>query len=267
MATGTIRLHSPALERMTTFSILLPDPKKTGPGPYPVLLQLHGRHDDHTAWLEKSRLWEHVERLPLIVVMPSADNGWWSNLRFGSDDMTGTRFVSFRYEDFLVQELWAHVQASYPARPDARWAIGGLSMGGFGAIRLGLKYPDRFCSIYAHSSVVPTAAELDEWMPELTPATRTDMDCYRLADQHAPETLPRLSFDCGLDDSLLPHNRRFHAHLEARGLPHQYMEFPGAHTWPYWDLHVREALVQHSEVLGIAPLPILPPASAEDDST
>src|SRR5438552_9288239 len=155
MATGTIHLNSSALEGMTTYSIILPEPEKAGPGPYPVLLQLHGMHDDHTAWLEKSRIWVYVERLPLIVVMPSGGNFWWSNLRMGplpgigdrgpgigppADPIPGPRSpvpatdgLSLNYEDYLVRDLWEHVQGSFPARPGARWAIGGLSMGGFGA--------------------------------------------------------------------------------------------------------------------------------------
>src|SRR5262245_4365758 len=139
MPTGTIRMFSCALDGATTYSIFLPDAEVVGPGPYPVLLQLHGRLDDHSAWLEKSKLWVYVSVLPLIVVMPSGLNFWWSNLYPEQ---------GVRYEDLLVQDLWTHVQATYPARPDSRWAIGGLSMGGFGAIRLGLKYPEKFCSIY-----------------------------------------------------------------------------------------------------------------------
>jgi S-formylglutathione hydrolase FrmB len=249
---------------MTTYSIILPDPEKAGPGPYPVLLQLHGMHDDHTAWLEKTRIWVYVERLPLIVVMPSGGNFWWSNLRMGSELGQGTDGLSLNYEDYLVRDLWEHVQGTFPARPGARWAIGGLSMGGFGAIGLGLKYPDRYCSIYAHSSAIPTQSELAERLPVLSPEALADMDCYRWASQRTPTDLPRLSFDCGTGDFLLGQNRRFHQHLEQLGLPHAYKEYPGEHTWDYWDTHVPEALAQHCEVLGIAPLPTTPPAGTEE---
>jgi S-formylglutathione hydrolase FrmB len=255
MPTGTIHFDSRALQGATTYTVFLPDPGKAGPGPYPVLLQLHGRYDDHRAWMEKSRLWSYVERIPLIVVMPSGGNFWWSNISpHGMNDPV----YAFNYDDFLMQDLWEHVMVTYPVRTGERWAVGGLSMGGFGALRLGLKYPDRFCSIFAHSSVIPTAMELDEWLPLVTSEARADMDCYRWAERRTPEDLPRLSFDCGVDDWLVDHNRRFHLHLERLGLPHTYAEHAGGHTWDYWDLHVREALVQHCDVLGIAPLPVAP---------
>jgi len=249
MTTATLHLDSPALGGATTYSIILPDPAKVGPGPYSVLLQLHGKSDDHRAWLEKSRLSSHVERMPLIVVMPSGGNFWWSNVTPEGADGS----YDLNYEGYLVQDLWAHVNATFPVRAGARWAIGGLSMGGFGAIRLGLKYPDRFCSIFAHSSVIKTTRELEQIFPLISPAQRTDMDCYLWAEKRTREDLPRLGFDCGLDDQLIGDNRRFHAHLERLGLPHTYAEHEGGHTWDYWDLHVHTALAQHCDVLGIAP--------------
>jgi S-formylglutathione hydrolase FrmB len=101
-------------------------------------------------------------------------------------------------------------------------------MGGFGAVRLGLKYPQRFYSIWAHSGVFPTTDTLPEhWYWS---GIAADLDCYALADQVDPQTMPLLSFDCGTDDHLLEDNRRFHAFLEARGIPHTYQEHPGGHS-------------------------------------
>jgi S-formylglutathione hydrolase FrmB len=256
MAIGTIKLESAALQTTTTYSLILPDPKKAGPGPYPVLLQLHGMYDDHSSWLDKSRLWSYVERLPLIVVMPSGVNSWWSN--FGLDDLLGSKRpeISINYEDYLVNDLWDHINSTFLVRAGQRWAIGGLSMGGFGAVRLGLKYPDRFCSIYGHSSAFPPREELDQFLKLLPAQTLDDLDVYHWASRRTPSDLPALGFDCGLEDFLIDHNRAFHAHLVALGLPHTYLEYPGGHTWEYWDLHVREALAQHSRILGIEPLPV-----------
>src|SRR5947209_5525594 len=181
MATGTIRMDSPALRGATTYSVILPDPEKVGPGPYPVLLQLHGMHDDHMAWLEKSRMWIYVERLPLIVVMPSGGNFWWSNLQIGREGTVGIRGMSLNYEDFLVRDLRDHIEGNFPTRRGQPWAVGGLSMGGFGAIKLGLKYPDLFSSVYAHSSPLLSESELANEMALLTPQARAEMDVYALA--------------------------------------------------------------------------------------
>jgi putative tributyrin esterase len=244
MAVGTVRFFSAALGRPVPYTIVLPEVREVGPGPYPALLQLHGRHDDYAAWVVKSRLALYLERLPLITVLPDGGNFWWSNVD-----------PALRYEDLLVTDLWEHVNAVYATRPGAPWAIGGLSMGGYGALRLGLKYPEKYCSVFAHSSVIPPAAILRERQPELSPEQVSDMDCYRWAAEIDPARAPRLGFDCGTEDSLLDQNRSFHDYLTAVGLPHSYAEHPGGHTWDYWDQHVQTALRQHAEVLGIAPVP------------
>lgn len=244
MPIGTISMRSRALERDLTYTVLLPDPQEAGPGPYPVLLQFHGYYDNHSAWLVKSRIWGHTEHYPLIVVMPDGQNGWYANLARPN-----------LFEDALVQDVWEHVNATYAMRP-GRWAIGGLSMGGFGALRLGLKYPDKFCSIYAHSSAIPRGK--DNWLlqnPDFSEALlkrlKKDLDCFHWAEKLDRTLLPRLTFDCGTEDFLLAHNRRFHKFLNKIEFPHTYLEFPGGHTWEYWDLHIQEAITQHAEILGI----------------
>jgi putative tributyrin esterase len=242
---GTMQMFSHALETMVTYTVIVPAPELVGPGPYPVLLQLHGYFDDHTAWLVKANLRLHVERLPLIVVLPSCQNYWWCDYDSKA-----------RYEKYVAFDLYDQVNHIFPVRKDSRWAIGGLSMGGLGALRLGLKFPDKFCSIYAHSSVIPDADELADWEPPMSPSTQAELNCYRLAECLSPATLPRLSFDCGTEDELLPHNRRFDAHLTRLKLPHQYFEYPGAHTWDYWDRHVQTALKQHAEVFNIQAAPV-----------
>jgi S-formylglutathione hydrolase FrmB len=248
MAVATIQFKSPALERDATYIALIPDPAIVGPGPYPALVQLHGYTDDQTAWLYKSRLWEHAELYPMIVILPATHNGWWSNLGRPNN-----------WEDYVVRDLIGHVQATLPVKPGP-WAIGGLSMGGFGALRLGLKHPRVFNSIWAHSSAIFDPAKTEPipfiWDdPQLTDQARAaykvELSCYHWAEQLDKAGAPRISFDCGVDDFLIEHNRSFHTHLEQLGIPHTYNEHPGAHTWEYWDTHVVSALAQHAEVFGI----------------
>jgi S-formylglutathione hydrolase FrmB len=233
-----MQFHSPALGKSVTYRVILPE---TGTGPFPVLLQLHGLSDDHSSWIERSNLVRHVAGYPLIVVLP--DGGTSGYLNWRSHERLGKQL----YEDFLIDDLPAHLTRHFQVRPGP-WAIGGLSMGGYGAMRLGLKYPDRFASIWAHSSafhigkMVEAAAIVD--------AADADVDLHAGRVAKAG-TAPEVSFDCGVDDELLEYNRAFHAHLEAVGLAHHYAEHPGAHTWDYWDVHVQTALRQHARVLGI----------------
>jgi len=235
MTVVTVEFMSEALWRQVTYSALLPNPHVVGPGPYPVLYQLHGGNQNHTAWLHFSRLAYLVQDLPFIVILPDGAQSRWAN--------GGTPFT--HYEDFLIDELSTHVRQTFHAT-SGKWAIGGNSMGGFGAVRLGLKYPDRFFSIWSHSGGFPTADTLaDHWYWS---GSADDLDCYALIDHVNPLQIPRLTFDCGIDDHLLESNRSYHAFLNAHGIPHTYREHPsGGHNWEYWDAHIAEALAQHVE--------------------
>jgi putative tributyrin esterase len=236
MTVATVQFMSDALWREVTYTVLLPNAALVGAGPYPVLYQLHGGNQNHTSWLHYSNLRSYVSDLPLIVILPDGAQSRWAN--------GGTPFTA--YEDFLIQELPTHIRQIFPAT-NGKWAIGGNSMGGFGAVRLGLKYPQLFSSVWSHSGGFPTADTLAEhWYWAGNPH---DLDCYVLIDQLNVQTMPLLTFDCGVDDHLLDGNRRFHAFLESRGIPHTYHEHAGGHTWEYWDRHIQAALKQHYDVI------------------
>lgn len=246
MNVGTMQFFSQSLGRHVTYTVILPDPATAGPGPYPVLYQLHGRSDDHTAWVRYSNLVRHVAGLPFIVALPDGGVSFWLNCG-----------PTQRYEDFMIHDLSEHLAQAFHVRP-GKAAIGGLSMGGFGALRLGLKYSERFASVWGHSSAVWDTGELKQ-MSNLIDELRTEFsetDVYGLAAQVAKERdggaeFPIITFDCGTEDFLIEQNRRFHRHLDELGIPHTYKEHPGAHTWEYWDEHVKEALLQHKRALGL----------------
>ena len=242
MSTARVQFFSEGLGRWTRYNVILPD---GGEGPFPVLMQLHGLTDDCDSWLERSNLVRYVAELPLVIVLPDGGTSGYLNWR------SADRLNQHRYEDVLVRDIPAHLSRHFRVS-DGPWAIGGLSMGGYGAIRLGLKYPDRYASIYAHSS----AFHIADAMNDVDPALLSDVDdasVYRHADAIANrDQRPVIAFDCGVDDRLLEHNRRFHEHLQSLNVDHAYAEFDGGHDWDYWDLHVREALAQHARVLGLA---------------
>lgn len=237
---GVLQFMSKALGHHVSYSVILPDASVVGPGPYPVLFQLHGASDDHAAWTNRSNLARHVSSLPLIVVMPDGALSFWINHN-GRE----------RFEDFLTMDLWDHVRATFQVR-EGKAAIGGLSMGGYGALHNGLKHPERYCSVWAHSSACFNKEDFLRWAAsETPPQDLDDADLFELAKKVDPANMPVVTFDCGTEDFLLDENRRFHGHLESLGLPHTYMEHPGSHSWDYWDVHVKEALEQHARALGI----------------
>jgi S-formylglutathione hydrolase FrmB len=244
MSVLTLRFFSEALGKQASVNVIHPDGH---PGPYRVLMQLHGYSDDHFSWLYNSNIVRHVAPYPLLVVLPDGGTSRYLNLPIHE------RYALSRYEDLLVTDIRAEIERTFHVDPGP-WAIGGLSMGGYGALRVGLKHADRFASIYAHSAGLRM---VDQAMLDLLddPADADVMHWARQvqARRVAGETTPVVGFDCGVDDFVHESNVALHRDLEEIGFQHAYTDYPGEHTWDYWDAHLPEALAQHAHVFGIAP--------------
>ncbi len=130
-------------------------------------------------------------------------------------------------------------------------------MGGYGALRLGLGYPDAFASVNSHSGAVmhgaktyskPEQAEFKRIFGARPAGSNHDLLMLARKASRAGK-LPKIRIDCGTEDFLLADNREFHAKLDAMDVPHEYAEFPGAHNWDYWEIHIQEALAFHARNL------------------
>lgn len=179
---------------------------------------------------------------------------------------------SHRYDDWITRDLVSAIAARYRTYDDrVHRGIAGLSMGGFGALSLALRNPELFAAAASHSGVVsmlyagahpfapparyvPTSDSLRaspmSFKPRLTAAFGADIASWR---DHDPATLaervkasgsamPALFLDCGREDSLLDENRALDWELTRLGIPHDYSEWPGAHTWRYWHDHSAQSL-------------------------
>jgi len=255
MAVGEIKFRGEALGMWAAMNVILPD---KGKGPFPVYYLLHGLTDDHGIWSRWSSIERYVAGLPLIVVMPSTARQWYTN---------SVNRPGLRYEDHIIKDVVGLVDRTFPTIANRRGrAIGGLSMGGYGAMKLALKYPDLFCAANSHSGAVvgvfdgrrniragkPSAEEAAEFDSIFgTGCEGGPEDPLALARKCPKSKRPKLRIDCGVDDFLLDGNRMFHAHLDKIGYKHEYEEFPGAHDWNYWDLHIQDALAFHRRVLGV----------------
>ena len=129
-------------------------------------------------------------------------------------------------------------------------------MGGYGAVRLGLKYGDRFASVHAHSGAYDIEHRLQaaKPLPHLrrvfgASVAGTDSDIFHLIAAADPAALPALKIDCGDEDDCLRDNRVLVEALTAAGIDHQYDEHEGGHDWEYWDAHIQEAIAFHMEHL------------------
>lgn len=264
MAWAEIHWRSEVLQKQTTMQVLLP---RVGRPPFPVFYLLHGLSDDSTAWLRNTRLEWYVRELPLIVVLPDGYRGFYTDNEAGPDyaKHLGRELVDFVDRNFQTQ-----------ARRAGR-AIGGLSMGGYGAMRVGLGFPDRFSSINCHSGAVGRSGadfsseavragkhrdKPKEFVAELrrifgARPMGTSHDLVELAKgARAAGQLPQLQLDCGRADFLLKDSREYHRSLQKAGIPHEYHEYAGAHDWDYWDRHVQDALKFHGSHLGVKRIPL-----------
>src|SRR5947209_6947324 len=141
MSLAEINWFSQTLKKMVSISAILPN---EGRGPFATYYLLHGLSDDHTAWRRRSRIEWYVRDLPLIVVMPDGARNFYTD----NDDGPP-------YAQFFAHELPTFIERTFPARPErAARCIGGLSMGGYGALRLALGFPDRFASANSHSGAL-----------------------------------------------------------------------------------------------------------------
>jgi S-formylglutathione hydrolase FrmB len=249
MAFATINYYSHSLDRASSFNVVFPDDPAI-PRPWSVFYLLHGLSDDHTIWMRRTSVERYVAGLPLVVVMPDGGRGWYTNAVEG-----------YAHEDDLIKDVMGLVDRTFPVKGErAGRAIGGLSMGGYGAVKPGLKHHEAFASVHSHSGALgflqldpKKATERSPEFPRIFgPSPRGGPeDPFAIVERVDHGRIPALRIDCGSDDFLLQQNREFHQHLEKLHVPHEYQESPGAHDWAYWDRHVQEAIAFHARNLNL----------------
>lgn len=237
-----VTFASASLGRTMPYRVLLPAGYDSSDARYPVLYLLHGLDGHYTDWADRTALAQHLAGRALIVVTPEGANSWYVNWHEGASD---------RWEDYLARDLVADVDARFrtDARRDARY-IAGLSMGGYGALRMGLKHPEQYAMAASLSGALnvtrlDTYGWTDGLRAEFTRAfgppgsrRRAEDDVFELARRAEAGALPLLYIDCGAADPFLPGNRELAAILQERRIAYEYRETPGAHNWAYWDRQI-----------------------------
>jgi putative tributyrin esterase len=218
--------------------------------PMPLLLLLHGVFGCQWNWWLNGDInsvalgmLRDGTTIPMMIAMPS--DGLWGD---------GSGYVPHPhadYEKWIVDDVPRCLRELFPQLHPEKFFIAGLSMGGYGALRLGMKYASRVQGISAHSSITEVA-QLSQFIPfhpqAFQYAGEVDTDLLHWAKINR-DSLPPLRFDCGTDDPLIGANRELHRALERMNVRHEYQEFPGGHGWPYWTEHVRETLAFCKSVL------------------
>ena len=231
-----IIFHSKELDRDMHYVVVLPVHYDRSQQRFPVLYLLHGWAGDYTNWVKLTNLIEYSRRYPMIIVTPDAQNSWYVN----SATVPGDRFA-----DYIVNDLIHEVDARWRtiASPDRR-SIAGLSMGGYGSVLFGLTHSGLFAVLGSVSGAFDGPAGIEHVMPGLREsterafgpsgsATRIDNNIYLLLAK--AERIPYVFLECGSQDPLLASNRKFVEELSSMNVPYEYHEYPGAHTWEFWN--------------------------------
>ncbi len=228
--------------------MVLPDPGKMGDTPLQkrkVLYLLHGLSDNGSAWQRYSSIETIANDYGLVVVMPSIGRSFYTDKPNGQ-----------LYFTYLMEELPRYLKDVFgldPNREDT--LIAGNSMGGYGAFKAALNYPERFSAAASFSGAL--SLEILRLMPEdkrqeefklifgdlnkLQGTQHDTMVWLKKAAEH-PEKLPRLFIACGKQDDLYPVNQMFYAACQQFGVPVDYCEEDGCHDWYFWDKHIKRFL-------------------------
>jgi S-formylglutathione hydrolase FrmB len=251
----TVQFQSKLVGKTLPYSVVLPV-EYAQPGKetmrYPVLYLLHGLAGHYSNWLSKTGLSEYAARYRIIIITPEGNDGWYTDSATVAAD---------KYETYIAQELIPDVENRYRALKGREGrAVAGLSMGGYGALKFGLKYPDKFVFAASISGALDAARRTvdnpgnawDFLRPSIMQTfgaadnpTRAANDLLKLVRDLPAERIASLPFfylDCGTEDGFLASNRELATSFLERKIPHEYRQLPGQHNWAYWDQQVQEVL-------------------------
>jgi S-formylglutathione hydrolase FrmB len=247
----TIQFRSKLINAMLPYSVALPeDYDDSTTTRYPVLYLLHGLTGHYNDWFSRTNVADYAAQYRLIVVTPEGNDSWY---------IDSTAVPTEKYESYILNEIIPDVQARYRTI-EARYAraIAGLSMGGYGAVKFGLKSPSTFAFVGSMSGAFGITRVDDQgiqWAAlknsmkvfgAVGSDTRKQNDVFELIKQlpaNRISSLPFIYFDSGTEDAgVFADNRELAALLVEKKIPHEYRELPGDHSWGYWDRQVQEVL-------------------------
>lgn len=252
MAFSEYHFFSSVLGRAVSANVIIPQtpwqPDKTAETPPPKLLYLlHGLSDDYSMWMRRTSIERYADAYNFAVVMPDGSRSFYTDAVAGEQMWT-----------FIAEELPFHIRNAFRVTDKREETFAaGLSMGGYGALKLGLRHPERFAAVAGLSAVTDLkrrfrAADSSSWLPELrrifgsaAKLAGSGNELFELAQQAvaAQTVLPRIISICGSDDFMIADNRRFNRHMKHIAYPEYHaFERPGSHNWIFWDRYIQDVL-------------------------
>lgn len=257
MAFGRMDFFSKSLIRTVSFHFLIPgDRTDVENNPYykrpmKTLYLFHGYTNNSWEWLFNSKITQLSEKYNLAVILPSIENSFYLD-RKG----TGGSFAAYAGEELV--NYTRRIFGLSDKKEDTY--VGGISMGGFGALHTGLAYPETFSKIMALSSALIVheiagqkpgfhneAADYDYYamtfgdLDELL-TSRNNPEQLILNLQESGAAIPELFMACGTEDFLLEKNREFQKFLNENQVPVIYQESSGNHDFDFWNQYLEPAV-------------------------
>ncbi len=278
----SVAFEAKSVGRTLKYNVILPLNYENSTERFPVLYLLHGYSGNYLNWARFNAP-KFAKEYPLIVVMPDGGNSWYANWSESEDGQKNA------WDDYITKDLIGHIDSTYRtiAIRDGR-AINGLSMGGYGALTLGLKHPDLFCSIGTHSGALAFARSVGERLrsggdaaKQKTPRKLSDLpnpnigtegfnsqvertpkgklfakaedadayDPFKLVLTVPKEKMPHIYVDCGTEDGLLKSSQDFAKLLMENKIPFTYAESIGGHNGPYWSREIGHSMAVQYHLL------------------
>ncbi len=258
-------IYSYALDKMTPIDVYLPHDDNRRflvDKPQHTVILLHGLEGNYSYWSRYTSVERYAQTRNLALIMPDAEMSMYADMRCGQ-----------RYGEYIGQELPERIRQMFQLNTDRdHLSIGGLSMGGYGAVKFALQYPETFgrCASFSGALMIGSndhLRDLREWkdpgrgdayieMEEINRsmyygakgafgedfAYEPSHDLSYLAGQlvKSGKKLPEFLFTCGTEDFLFSVNQEFMEKLTQLGIPHSFYTWPGIHNWLFWEESIRD---------------------------
>ena len=244
MALLETHFDSQVLDLSLGMNVILPEHPDAWTEPPAVLYLLHGLSDDHTIWSRRTSIERYAADYPLVIVMPDVYKSFYCDMEHGSN-----------YWKFVSEELPMLVERWFNVSSDsAKTFVAGLSMGGYGAMKLALGRPERFAAAASLSGALDITAHTDDEFDESRsrtfeaifgdlsniPESKNDLISQLGKIKASPKT--KFYACCGTEDYLYQDSIAFRDAALTAGLRLTYEESDGDHDWRYWDTQIQRVL-------------------------
>jgi len=235
MAKMNITHFSSVLEKQICMNVIIPDTPVSAT--LPVLYLLHGLSDNYTSWCSYSRIESFVRKRNVIIVMPDAGKSFYTDMANNGE----------KYYTYISREVPDFIEGYLPTgRERSKRFIAGLSMGGYGALKIGLSNPDRFRGIASFSGCCDIERLYNENTSAFMPVFGDNADITAHSLFHLAKTCggnkPIIYQWCGTEDFLYGDNVKFKNYMQTLDFDYTYRESSGGHTWDLWDEQIEFTL-------------------------